>query len=189
MNFKIYKKLNIELFFVFFKIFKNIKIKVYGYDIKLIFKKKDILNYLFILKKNSSFLFNMLIDLVIEDFPKKKNRFVAKYFLRSINYSKIIQITLNIQNSKPIYSLINLYKSAFWLEREVWDMYGIFFLLHKDLRRLLTDYGFNGNPFKKDYPLIGFSDLHFDFLLQKFTYKRIVLNQKKHNFYINNIVS
>ena len=72
MNFKIYKKLNIELFFVFFKIFKNIKIKVYGYDIKLIFKKKDILNYLFILKKNSSFLFNMLIDLVIEDFPKKK---------------------------------------------------------------------------------------------------------------------
>ena len=68
-------------------------------------------------------------------------------------------------------------------------MYGIFFLLHKDLRRLLTDYGFNGNPFKKDYPLIGFSDLHFDFLLQKFTYKRIVLNQKKNNFYINNIVS
>ena len=77
MNFKIYKKLNIELFFVFFKIFKNIKIKVYGYDIKLIFKKKNILNYLFILKKNASFLFNMLIDLVVEDFPKKKKSFCS----------------------------------------------------------------------------------------------------------------
>jgi len=106
-------KINIENFFFFFKLFHKIKIKILGFDIKFLIHKKDILNYLFFLKKNSTFLYTTLIDLIVEDFPKKKKRYVIKYFIRSIVYSKIIQITLQIKEYKSIYSIINLYKSSF----------------------------------------------------------------------------
>jgi NADH:ubiquinone oxidoreductase subunit C len=113
LNFNIFKKINLKIISVFFKIFKNIKIKIKGFDVNLIIKKKNLINYLTILKKNSSFLFNMLIDLFVEDFPKKKNRYFIKYFIRSINYSKYIQITLKTKEYKAVFSIINLYKSSF----------------------------------------------------------------------------
>jgi len=113
LNFKIYKKLNLKLIKQFIKIFKNIQIKLYGFDIKVILKKKNLINYLFILKKNSSFLFSTLIDLVVEDFPKKKKRYYIKYFLRSLEYTKTLQIIIKTKDYKPVFSIINLYKNAY----------------------------------------------------------------------------
>ena len=187
LNFKIYKKLNLKLIKQFIKIFKNIQIKLYGFDIKVIFKKKNLINYLFILKKNSSFLFSTLKDLVVEDFPKKKKRYYIKYFLRSLEYTKTLQIIIKTKDYKPVFSIINLYKNAYWIEREAWDLYGIFFLFNKDLRRLLTDYGFRGNPFKKDFPLVGFLEIYFDFFFKKLKYKKVTVTQKKQDFYTNKI--
>ena len=187
LNFKIYKKLNLKLIKQFIKIFKNIQIKLYGFDIKVILKKKNLINYLFILKKNSSFLFSTLIDLVVEDFPKKKKRYYIKYFLRSLEYTKTLQIIIKTKDYKPVFSIINLYKNAYWIEREAWDLYGIFFLFNKDLRRLLTDYGFRGNPFKKDFPLVGFLEIYFDFFFKKLKYKKVTVTQKKQDFYTNKI--
>ena len=183
--FKIYKFINLKLVFIFLQIFKNIQIKIYGIDLKILLKKKNVLNYLQILKKNSNFLFKILVDLVIEDFPKKKKRFYIKYILRSLDFSKSLHLIIKTREFKSIFSIINLYKSAFWLEREAWDMYGIFFLNNKDLRRLLTDYGFRGNPLKKDFPLIGYVELYFDFFLKKLKYKKVTNTQKKQEFYSN----
>ena len=183
--FKIYKFINLKLIFIFLQIFKNIQIKIYGIDLKILLKKKNVLNYLQILKKNSNFLFKILVDLVIEDFPKKKKRFYIKYILRSLDFSKSLHLIIKTREFKSIFSIINLYKSAFWLEREAWDMYGIFFLNNKDLRRLLTDYGFRGNPLKKDFPLIGYVELYFDFFLKKLKYKKVTNTQKKQEFYSN----
>ena len=184
LYFKTLKYINLKLVNIFLKIFKNIEIKIYGFDVKLLFKKKNLVNNLIILKKNSSFLFKFLTDLVIEDFPKKKKRFFIKYFIKSIEYSKTIHIIIKTKEYKSIFSIINIYKNACWLEREAWDMYGIFFLNNKDLRRVLTDYGFRGNPLKKDFPLVGYLELYFDFFFKKLKFKKVTLMQKKQNFYI-----
>lgn len=187
INFLIYKKINLIIYSLFFKIFKNIKIKLKGLEVTVLFKKKNLINYLTILKKNSAFLFNILVDIIIEDFPKKKNRFFLKYIIRSLNFCKFLQIFIKTKEYKPVFSIINIYKSSFWLEREAWDLFGVFFLHNKDLRRLLTDYGFKGKPFKKDFPLLGFLEIYFDFFYKKLKYKKVKKLQKKQNFY-NNII-
>jgi NADH:ubiquinone oxidoreductase subunit C len=111
--FKIYKFINLKLVFIFLQIFKNIQIKIYGIDLKIILKKKNLLNYLQVLKKNSNFLFKVLVDLIVEDFPKKKKRFYIKYILRSLEYGKSLHLIVKTKEFKPIFSIINLYKSAF----------------------------------------------------------------------------
>ena len=181
----IYKKINLKFISILFKIFKNIKIKINGLDLKIYIIKKNILNYILIFKKNSAFLYTVLIDLIVEDFPNKKNRFLIKYYIRSIYFSNILVITLKTKEYSSVYSLINIYKNSYWLEREVWDLYGIFFLLNIDLRRLLTDYGFKGNPFKKDFPLIGYVEIYFNFFWKNLKFKKITSTQKKNDFYIN----
>jgi NADH-quinone oxidoreductase subunit C len=187
LNFNTYTKINLKIIKQFIKIFKNIQIKLYGFDIKIMLKKKNIINYLYILKKNSSFLFSVLIDIIVEDFPKKKKRYYIKYFLRSLEYNKILQLIIKTKDYKPVFSIINFYKNAYWIEREAWDLYGIFFLYNRDLRRLLTDYGFRGNPFKKDFPLVGFLEIYFDFFFKKLKYKKVTITQKKQDFYTNKI--
>ena len=177
--------INLKIIFKFLKIFKKIQINIYGFNVKLKLNKKNLINYLKILKKNSSFLFKILVDIIIENFPKKKKRFFIKYFIRSLEYSKILQIIISISEYKSLFSIINLYKSAYWLEREAWDLYGIFFLNNVDLRRLLTDYGFRGNPFKKDFPLIGYVEIYFDFFWKKLKYKKVNNTQKKQDFFLN----
>jgi hypothetical protein len=111
--FKIYKFINLKLVFIFLQIFKNVQIKIYGIDLKIILKKKNLLNYLQVLKKTSSFSFKFLVDLVVEDFPKKKKRFYVKYILRSLEFGKSLHLIIKTKEFKPIFSIINLYKSAF----------------------------------------------------------------------------
>jgi len=104
----------------------------------------------------------MLIDIFAVDFPGKKERFQLFYYLLSVKYNIRIKLKTELDELTLISSISNIYKSACWMEREVWDMNGIFFEDHPDLRRILTDYGFEGHPLRKDFPLSGYTEVRYD---------------------------
>lgn len=114
------------------------------------------------LKDHENCLFKVLTDVFVIDYLGCDKRFVLVYCLLSLKYNTRIYIKLQINELASIPSLTNMYKSACWMEREIWDMNGIFFQSHPDLRRLLTDYGFEGHPLKKDFPLTGFVEVRYD---------------------------
>ena len=96
------------------------------------------------------------------DFPSKTQRFEIVYNLLSIQHNSRIRIKTLVDEITPVDSLVEIYNSANWWERETWDMFGIFFSNHPDLRRILTDYGFEGHPLRKDFPLSGFVEVRYD---------------------------
>jgi NADH:ubiquinone oxidoreductase subunit C len=104
----------------------------------------------------------MLIDIIIADFPARANRFEITYCFLSIKYSERVYLKLFVNELTAVPSLSNIFSSANWLEREAWDLYGVMFRNHYDLRRILTDYGFFGHPLRKNFPLTGFSELRYD---------------------------
>lgn len=131
-----------------------------------IFLKKNIFNIAFYLKNSSYFSFSQLLDFTVVDrlemSIKKDKRFEFFYLFVSTIFSYRIFLRGFISSFESIKSLFTLYNSSVWLEREVWDMFGIFIVEHPDLRRILTDYGFLGHPFKKDFPLSGYVELRYD---------------------------
>lgn len=106
--------------------------------------------------------FKLLMDVTAVDYPSRKLRFEVVYHLLSIQYNTRIRIKSCLDEITPMDSITPLYSSAGWWEREVWDMFGIFFSNHPDLRRILTDYGFEGHPLRKDFPLSGYVEVRFD---------------------------
>ena len=106
--------------------------------------------------------FKMLMDITAVDYPTREKRFEIVYNLLSIQYNSRIRIKTFVDELTPVDSLVSLYSSANWFERETWDMFGIFFSNHPDLRRILTDYGFQGHPLRKDFPLSGFVEVRYD---------------------------
>ena len=135
-------------------------------------------NLIILLKTNSLIQAICLTDIVIIDNPSATaGRFCINYYLLSYvyNYRIIIRIFANL--FKPVLSITAFYSSANWLEREAWDMYGIKFLLHPDLRRILTDYGFHGHPLRKDFPLIGFVELRYDDSYKSIIFEPVELAQ------------
>lgn len=124
------------------------------------------------LKDSENFMFKMLIDIYAVDFPGQKERFQLYYLLLSLKYNTRIKIQVDLDELTLVPSITNVYKAACWMEREVWDMNGIFFENHPDLRRILTDYGFEGHPLRKDFPLSGYTEVRYDD-----SQKRVVLEQ------------
>ena len=141
------------------------------------------------------FQFNYFIDATAIDFPEKFNRFEVFYIFRKIIVSFVsknfflvksyepgqsISIFLQTQISElePLTSLERLFPACNWAEREIWDLYGIFFINHPDLRRLLTDYGFQGHPFRKDFPLTGYIEIRYDTSKQRIVYEPVQLAQE-----------
>lgn len=114
------------------------------------------------LKNHINTQFKVLIDVTAVDYPSRALRFEIVYNLLSISYNARIRIKTCIDETTPVASVTELYSSAGWWEREVWDMFGIFFSNHPDLRRILTDYGFQGHPLRKDFPLTGFVEVRYD---------------------------
>ena len=117
---------------------------------------------LFFLKYHTNLQYKVLVDMTAVDYPTRPNRFDVVYHLLSIKYNTRIRVKTVINELDSIESITNLYSSAGWAEREVWDMFGILFLNHKDLRRILTDYGFEGFPLRKDFPLSGYIAVRYD---------------------------
>jgi NADH dehydrogenase (ubiquinone) Fe-S protein 3 len=114
------------------------------------------------MKLHSLQKFQQCIDVVVTDYPSKLRRFVISYVLLSVQYNTRIIIKTQLNEITPIFSLTKLYASINWSEREIWDLFGIFFINHPDLRRILNDYGFKGHALRKDFPLTGFFEINYN---------------------------
>ncbi|MCH9779745.1 MAG: NADH-quinone oxidoreductase subunit C [Alphaproteobacteria bacterium] len=106
--------------------------------------------------------FEMLVDITAVDFPNRPHRFEIVYHLLSIAHNQRLRVKLTTNEDTPIPSVVSVWPGANWYEREVWDMFGVFFDGHPDMRRLLTDYGFYGHPLRKDFPLSGYTQVRYD---------------------------
>ena len=114
------------------------------------------------LKKHSNSQCKQLIDVTAVDFPSRKKRFSVVYQILSVHYNSRIRLKTHVDEITPVSSITDVFSSAGWWERECWDMFGIFFSNHPDLRRILTDYGFQGHPLRKDFPLSGYVEVRYD---------------------------
>ena len=134
------------------------------------------------LKSNESCKFKQLIDIAAVDYPENEKRFELVYLLLSHEHNLRIKVLIKFQINQTINSLTKIFPSANWMEREVFDMYGIKFKNHPDLRRILTDYGFKGHPLRKDFPLTGFNEVRYSEKEKKVIYEPVKLEQNYRNF-------
>ena len=134
------------------------------------------------LKSNDNCKFKQLIDIAGVDFPERDKRFRLIYLLLSHEKNLRIKLCIDFESSKSIPSIVKIFPSANWMEREVFDMYGIKFTNHPDLRRILTDYGFKGHPLRKDFPLTGFNEVRYSEKEKKVIYEPVKLEQNYRNF-------
>ncbi|MCK6419120.1 MAG: NADH-quinone oxidoreductase subunit C [Alphaproteobacteria bacterium] len=121
--------------------------------------------------------FKILIDLLGADYPTRPERFDVVYHLLSLTHNQRIRIKLMAGEETPVPSVTGVFSNADWYEREVWDMYGVIFDNHPDLRRILTDYGFEGHPQRKDFPLTGYVELRYDEEQKRVVYEPVKLQQ------------
>ena len=144
--------------------------------------KESLSDVVIFLKKNNSTKFRQLIDITAVDYIGSEDRFKMIYLFLSHEYNLRIIITFSINENEVVNSLTKIFPSANWMEREVFDMYGIKFNDHPDLRRILTDYGFSGHPLRKDFPITGHSEVRYSEEKKKVIYEPVKLEQNYRNF-------
>jgi NADH-quinone oxidoreductase subunit C len=143
---------------------------------------EDITEVILFLKTNEKCKFRQLTDITAVDYPRKEKRFKLVYLLLSHENNHRIIINSNIKENTIAPSITKIFPSANWMEREVFDMYGIIFKNHPDLRRILTDYGFEGHPLRKDFPLTGYKEVRYSENQKKVIYESVKLEQNFRNF-------
>ena len=142
----------------------------------------DLIQAVLFLKSHDRLKFRQLIDIAGVDYPEEEKRFNLVYLLLSHEMNKRIKISINFEIGKKIPTMTKIYPSANWMEREVFDMYGIEFIDHPDLRRILTDYNFDGHPLRKDFPLTGFNEVRYSEKEKKVIYEPVKLEQNYRDF-------
>ena len=142
----------------------------------------DLVEVIQFLKSNDSFKFRQLIDIAGADYPEEEKRLHLIYLLLSHENNLRIKIIIKFQINQTISSITKVFPSANWMEREVFDMYGVKFKNHPDLRRILTDYNFKGHPLRKDFPLTGFNEVRYSEKEKKVIYEPVKLEQNYRNF-------
>ena len=145
-------------------------------------KKANLLKLLKLLKEKNELLFSQLVDITAIDYPSREHRFDLIYILLSLKINKRILIKIPLDENESIESSTQIYKSADWYERECYDLFGIKFVNHPDLRRIMTDYNFEGHPLRKDFPLTGHNEVRYDELEKKVIYEEVNLPQEYRNF-------
>ena len=143
---------------------------------------EELINVILFLKSNNKTKFRQLIDIAGVDYPEEEKRFNLIYLLLSHENNTRIKISINFEIEKKIPTLTKVYPSANWMEREVFDMYGIEFVGHPDLRRILTDYNFEGHTLRKDFPLTGFNEVRYSEKEKKVIYEPVKLEQNYRDF-------
>ena len=143
---------------------------------------EDLLDVILLLKTNKNIKFRQLIDITAVDYPENQKRFKIVYLLLSHEFNQRIILSYFISENEKISSLTKIFPSANWMEREIFDMYGVKFNNHPDLRRILTDYGFQGHPLRKDFPLSGHSEVRYSEDKKKVIYEPVKLEQNYRNF-------
>jgi NADH-quinone oxidoreductase subunit C len=129
------------------------------------------------LRDEPSLLFKELVDLCGVDYPARERRFDVVYHLLSVRHNLRLRLKVETDEATPVPSVRSVYPTADWFEREAWDMYGILFSGHPDLRRLLTDYGFEGHPLRKDFPMTGYVEMRYDEEQKRVVYEPVQLRQ------------
>ena len=143
---------------------------------------EELLNTIQFLKSKDKCRFRQLIDIAGVDYPNEEKRFKLVYLLLSHENNLRIKVSINFEVDKKIPSVTKIFSSANWMEREVFDMYGIKFVNHPDLRRILTDYDFKGHPLRKDFPLTGFTEVRYSEKNKKVIYEPVKLEQSYRDF-------
>jgi NADH-quinone oxidoreductase subunit C len=144
--------------------------------------RERLLPLLFHLRDDVRFRFICLLDICGVDWPERSERFDVVYHLLSPTLNRRIRLKISTDESSPVPSACAAYPAADWYEREAWDMYGILFQDHPDLRRLLTDYGFEGHPLRKDFPLTGYVEVRYDDNQKRVVYESVELRQEYRHF-------
>ena len=142
----------------------------------------DIVRVLKFLRDDASCQFKSLMDVCGVDYPEQEKRFEVNYNLLSYKHNQRIRIKVRTDEDTPVPSVSTVFPTASWFERECWDMYGVFFSEHPDLRRLLTDYGFEGHPLRKDFPLTGYVEVRYDDEKKRVVYEPVKLTQAFRSF-------
>ena len=142
----------------------------------------DLIDVITFLKSNKDTKFKQLIDLTAVDYPENEKRFKMIYLLLSHEFNQRIILNFSIKENESVNSIFKIFPSSNWMEREVFDMYGIKFINHPDLRRILTDYNFEGYPLRKDFPLTGYSEVRYSEDERKVIYEPVKLEQNYRNF-------
>ena len=170
------KKINSEL------TTKIINSKIKYSQLYLTIDPEDLIDVIMFLKTNIECKFQQLIELTAVDYPGRNKRFKMVYLFLSHEFNQRIILDFSINENEIVQSITSVFPSANWMEREVFDMYGIKFKDHPDLRRILTDYGFEGHPLRKDFPLTGHNEVRYSEEKKKVVYEPVKLEQNYRNF-------
>ena len=148
----------------------------------LYINSEDLINVTLFIKSNENTKFRQLIDVTVVDYPENTQRFKLVYLFLSHEFNQRIVLSYFINENEVVPSLTSIYPAANWMEREAFDMYGVKFKDHPDLRRILTDYGFEGHPLRKDFPLTGHTEVRYSEELKKVIKEPVKLEQNYRNF-------
>ena len=151
-------------------------------ELTVLVSRPAIVKVLRALREGSDFRFTILVDLCGVDWPEREQRFEIVYHLLSLHHNQRLRIKVMTDEDTPVPSVTGVFSSAGWYEREAWDLYGITFSDHPDLRRILTDYGFEGHPLRKDFPLTGFVEVRYDEEQKRVVYEPVKLTQEFRSF-------
>ena len=168
-------------------ILKESKINVILYDNEkylgiIVNNKSDIASIIKFLKDNEKLFFKQLIDITAIDYPSRELRFEIVYLLISLKLNQRILVKTSINENDNLESISSIHKNANWYERECYDLFGIKFLNHPDLRRIMTDYNFEGHPLRKDFPLTGHNEVSYSEKEKKIVYEKVKLSQEYRSF-------
>ncbi len=156
--------------------------EVAGGELTLHANRGDIVRVLTFLRDDVLCQFKILLDVCGVDYPEREERFDVVYHLLSLTQNARIRVKVTTDEDTPVPSVTSVFNAANWWEREAWDLYGIFFAEHPDLRRILTDYGFEGHPLRKDFPLTGYVEVRYDDAQKRAVYEPVNLTQEFRNF-------
>ena len=151
-------------------------------ELNISVRLEGIIRTLKYLRTDSNCLFEMLVDVCGVDYPNREDRFEVVYNLLSLRHNQRVRVKVAVDEDTVVPSVVGIFPSASWFERECWDMFGIFFSGHPDMRRLLTDYGFDGHPFRKDFPLTGYVEVRYDDEERRVVYEPVKLTQAFRSF-------
>lgn len=151
-------------------------------ELTLVTSVEKIRKVLKFLRDDPACHFSVLVDICGADHPQRPKRFDVVYHLLSMHQNQRVRVKLETDEDTQVPSAIGVYPAANWFEREAFDLYGILFSGHPDLRRILTDYGFTGHPLRKDFPLTGFTEVRYDDELKRVAYEPVKLTQEFRNF-------
>lgn len=158
------------------------KFKIAYGELTLFAERDQIIALVEFLKRDALCMFEMMIDVCGVDYPERSQRFEVVYHFLSMRMNQRIRVKVSTDEETAVPSIVEQHPSANWFEREAFDMYGIRFAGHPDMRRILTDYGFEGYPLRKDFPLTGYTEVRYDDLEKRIVHEPVELTQEYRNF-------